>query len=100
MPSSSTDSSSKTSRPRFERITYGHYLFGFWAREGNRAVEVIQCDPDEWMWFATIDDRVCRSNVNEEMRMSKAEAMAWARKFLAGNVTPETWPTTWRIPEE
>lgn len=91
MPSSSTDSSSRTSKARFEfrDIDYDHNLFGVWARAGDRAVEVIQAYNNEWFCYATIGDRVCRIiGVN----VSKTDALAWARKFLCAEITPWTRP--------
>lgn len=92
MPLSSTDSSSRTSRERFEfRDIDAHNIHGVWSRHGNRAVEVIRAYEGEWFCFATIDDHVCKGG-DEPLYTTHAEAMKWARDFLGEKITPETWP--------
>lgn len=93
MPSSSTESSPRPSGPLFKPIDYNHNLFGFFAIEGDRAVEVIRVDYEngDWMTFATIDGHVVKKEPGNS-RLSKGEAMSWARKFISKKITPETWP--------
>jgi hypothetical protein len=60
------------------------------AEEGNRFIEVIEAFRGEWFCFAKIDGSVCKKEPGPAY-VSHREAMAWARRFLRGEITPETW---------
>lgn len=75
-------------------------LHGVWARKGDRAVEVLRTDScnETGMVFATINDHVCKAQPDDPA--DRRSCLAWAQRFLRGQITPDVWPATYPIHRE
>lgn len=67
------------------------YVQGLWGARGDRVVEVVLVDScsNTWRAYATIAGRVVKSDASDPH--DKRGCLAGAKRFLAGEITPECW---------
>lgn len=68
-----------------------HNVFGFEASAGDRTVEVVLEDScnNSWFCYAKVKGRVVKAQPDDPR--DKQGCMAWAKSFLKGEISPETW---------